>query len=419
MIKKIIIISILLVQSALFGNSIFSRYGWVEQDFGMDIYSQGMGETGIADIHRDNLCISNSALLTTPNKSVFSTSLKFGYDNYDDGKYKYKDKEAHFSYASLIIPVSKNNFLGLRFSSKFHNYLKNCKYFKGDSEYKNYKETNLFDGTVSNIGFAYAHKHNLSGNKQDLEDKYVISIGFGFNYYFGQNIQEREIDFADYSFIDYRENIISKFNGINFSCGFTAKISRLTIGGFFDSKTELNNNYKHNFIFTNYEEQWANEKLPVQIGVGINFCLADNINIESDYRISMWKDIDSKFFDRNSHFVSFGGSYLPAQSNKFIKNIPLRCGFYYKQLPFKLEDNSVDEIAVSCGFDIPIKARLLGKLSIAFQYGMRGTVIHNGYGDRFVKFSIGVFAGDYWKKRRARTEREIPKIEPKYEVEEF
>ncbi len=411
------------MQSSLFANSIFSKYGWVEEDFGMDIYSQGMGEIGIADINRNNLGIANPALLTTANKSIFSTSFKFGYDYYDDGEDKYKDKSAYFPYASLIIPVNKSNFLGLGFSQRFHNYLENCRYYRGDFDYQNYKETSLFDGSISCVGIAYAHKYNLSGNRLNLSGNWQISFGFGFNYYFGQNTKEREIDFTDNSFIDYRENVRSKFDGCNFLFGFTTKISRLTIGGFFENKAKLNSNYSHHLIFTSYEEHWADEELPTQLGGGINYQITEDFSIETDYRISLWKDIKSKNseakLDRNSQFIALGISYLPSYSDKFYRKTSLRAGFYYKQLPFTSDNSYVNEMAVTCGFDVPIKARLLGKLSVAFQYGIRGTVRDNGYSDHFVKFSIGIFAGDEWKKRRRRIDREIPQIDPKYEVEEF
>lgn len=394
---------LIFVFTTCFGSSVFSSKGFVEENYGLDNFSTGMGETGICSIFRNNFSVSNPALIGTVKQSNLCSKLIFGHNYFKDSDREYKDKIAYFPLTNVILPISKNTFFGFNFLEKYHLEFETTQ--DSTSEIGDVLYEKKLNGSVNQLGFSFGKRIK------------TFLIGVNFNYNFGNDITEFNIDFYDSDLVDHFEENVKRFDCTNFSIGFAFPYSKFSFGGFYESKLKMSCNENYSIQSVSDTFYVSEIKFPTQIGLGIGFQISDNFYMESNYRHSFWKDINyPEMNERDSRFISFGLSYFP--KTKFqISNFkfPIRIGGYYKQLPFKKDEYFVEERAVTFGFDIPLKIKNRGKLSLAFICGTRGKISKNGYEDEFIKLSIGFSSIDKWRNpKKYKKDKEIPKMDPKY-----
>ncbi|MCK4359031.1 MAG: hypothetical protein KAW92_09890 [Candidatus Cloacimonetes bacterium] len=394
-------------------SSIFSANGFVEENYGLDNYSIGMGQTGISSLFRKNISICNPALNGTVSQANFSSNLIFGYNYYKDANSKYKDKIADFPYIKIIIPVTKSDFIGISFIEKYHLGLETC---REDSiqDIGNISTYQNLSGSINQIGFSYTRKM-----KSPILG---ILIGANLNYNFGNENNEISIDFDDNEFVDHFECVEKKYECANFSFGFAIPYSKFSFGGFYESTLNMNSDKKYTIQYNpdldfDYIEVVEKKiKFPSQIGLGIGMQITDYLYAETNYRHSFWKNSTySGMNDRDSKFISVGLSYIPYK--KLFWKVPTRLGGYYKQLPCKKNGHFIDEKALTFGFDIPLNEKNKGNISLALIWGVRGDISKNLYKDEFIKLSIGFSSVDLWRNpKKFKKDKEIPKLDKKYEV---
>ena len=408
--KIVFIVIFILISVNSFADSIFSPNGFVEENYGLDNFSTGMGQTGISSIFRRNFSVCNPALNTTVKKTNFFTKMDFGYNYFKDSNDKFEDKIASFPYVSIIIPVGSSIFLGAKFFEKYHLGLETSNEDSLENIGKYFADI-IYDGSINQIGLSIAKKIKN------------ISIGINYNYNFGNKIKELSIDFDDNELEKHFEKLERFYDCTNFSIGINFPISKFSFGGFYESKLKLNSNEKYTIEFASnpdfdlIEESNRNIVLPSQIGLGIGVKPAEFLFIETDYRQTFWKNAtNEKMNKRDSKFYSFGISYLPHR--KIFWKIATRLGGYYKQLPCKINENFIDEKGLTFGFDIPLQVKNKGGLSLAFVWGVRGEVSKNLYSDEFVKVSIGFFSIDWWENpKKYKKDRKIPELGSEFRLE--
>lgn len=412
-VKKLIFVLILLFISTICSSSsIFSSKGFVEENFGLDNYSKGMGQTGICSIFRKNFSICNPALNGTVSKANFSSNLIFGYNYFKDDNSKYKDKISNFPFIKIIIPVNKTTFLGFNFLSKYQLGLETSKDITIQNIGNISTEQNR-TGSINQMGISFSKKIKFLNNSG-------ILIGVNLNYNFGNENNEISIDFDESGFEDYLESIEKKYDCANFSLGLAIPLSKFSFAGYYESTLNMNSNRKHTIQyepdFDFIEVSKEKIKFPSQIGLGMGIKITDFLYAETNYRHSFWKNSTYSGMDeRDSKFVSLGISYLPYR--KLLWKVPTRLGVYYKQLPCKNDDNFINEKALTLGFDIPLKVKNKGKVSLAVIWGVRGNVSKNYYQDEFIRLSIGFSSGDLWRNpKKLRKDKKIPEMDSKYKV---
>jgi len=414
-VKKLIFVLILLFISTICSSSsIFSSKGFVEENFGLDNYSKGMGQTGICSIFRKNFSICNPALNGTVSKANFSSNLIFGYNYFSAKDGKYKDKISNFPFIKIIIPVNKTTFLGFNFLSKYQLGLETSKDTTIQDIGNISTEQNMI-GSINQIGISFSKKIKFLSNSG-------ILIGVNLNYNFGNENNEISIEFDESGFEDYLESIEKKYDCANFSLGLAIPLSKFSFAGYYESTLNMNSNRKHTIQyepdsdFDFIEVSKEKVKFPSQIGLGMGIKITDFLYAETNYRHSFWKNSTySGMDDRDSKFVSLGISYLPYK--KLFWKLPIRLGVYYKQLPCKNNDNFINEKALTLGFDVPLKVKNKGKVSLALIWGYRGNVSKSYYQDEFIRLSIGFSSVDLWRNpKKLRKDKKIPEMDSKYKA---
>jgi hypothetical protein len=188
----IIICGAILCISLQAGNSIFSFYGFPVHNYGRDIYSLGMGDTGASDVFRINTGYANPAMHNRNNYTLFSTGMNMGYtkyhSQYEGIKRTFRDDSLDFPYFNINIPIGRNR-LGVQFNSLASGLVTNYHY--------------LPDGSVeSQTSDKYLYKADLIYSYSFSE----VNQGISANYYFG--ITNSIFQNGNYSNFDTRESII-------------------------------------------------------------------------------------------------------------------------------------------------------------------------------------------------------------------
>jgi len=408
--KKYFVAIIILIFgiSNCFAASIFSPLGYVEENYGVDNFSAGMGQTGICSLNRRNFSSCNPALNTTIRNSNFFSKIDFIFTKYKTTENREFDTETtSFPYVKVVIPLTKQIKLGFKFFDKYHRSLETSNQDSIiDISLADFE--NSFQGAINQFGVSVARKFNN------------ISFGLGLDFNYGFRRREQEIDFDESDFVDYSEINQYLFNGASLTFGFAFPVSRFSFGGFYQTKSSMDSNDKHTIEYLEdsnldySEDSSSSYDLPAEFGIGVGVEINDQFYFETNYRSSFWsKAYNSQEQDlQDSKFFSIGISYFPYEKKWLI---PIRTGGYYKELPYQEEGENIIEKAVTLGFDIPLKLKNKGSINLLFSYGTRGNVSECGFSDEFYKISVGFSSFDRWiNPEKYKKDKKIPKAAPEY-----
>ena len=224
---------ILLLSAAILplaaGNSIFSYDGFPVQFYGKDIYSLGMGDTGASDIFRNNTGYANPALHNLSNRSLFSTGILLGYNQYRSrdaggGESSYLDNSLDFPYFSISIPVKQHR-LGFQFNSYASGVVANQRQV-GDI-----LEKQSMDRYLHRVDLIYSY-----GWKG-------FQAGVSGNYYFGHDVREFSQDSGNGLF-NTNEELSRTYSNPGVTVGVLKYFDTLSLGAHFSLGSKLSGSEK-------------------------------------------------------------------------------------------------------------------------------------------------------------------------------
>ncbi len=404
--KYKLLISLLVISTALFCNSIFSFKGMPLQYYGNDVYGMGMGDTGAADLFRINPNFSNPSVATSTNKVLFSTAVSMGYMWYEDADgNSFRDDGMVLPYFQIAVPIL-NHRLAFSFNSIASGDLENERdtYFEtsaGDTLF--YNETNRLSSSLFKAEGIYAYKNP------------IINIGIGASYYLGHRIRYWKSDFDDSNLTDTKYEIEKTFKNPGFSIGLSKRINQLSIGLTYSNHVKLKGDVEYKFDHDpwsnsmDYTDDYLFEVAP-SISGAFTYRFLERYKASLDVHYDMWEDTD--LYDKNVLKAGLGFAYDPLSGyGKWYERIPIRLGGYIRELPFEADKAKISEQAVTFGTSIPLKSANK-KIELAVQYLSRGNIDDNNLSDRSLMFTFGITGFDIFKKRPKKIEhREIPKAD--------
>lgn len=397
-----IFVAVLIVP--LWSNSVFSPQGLPLKYYGNDVYSLGMGESGIADVFRVNTGYFNPSLPVTSTNVTFSTALSMGYMWYKDSdNNRFRDDGIFFPYFSFSIPLS-NHYIGFNFNS----------YASGNLE--NQKEDVL---TIGDDEFSYTEKNRIRSNifKGDIVYAFkndILNLGLSLNYYFGHRTRRWEIDFDDNLIADARYELERRFKNPGITIGANKRFGSTAVAALYSSPIELEgetirwfNHYPGADTLATKSVQF---EVPTMIAGGITHRFTDYYKASFDLYYELWEQTET--YDKNSFKAAFGLAYDPAETQSvWWKSIPVRVGTYYRQLPFEKNDTGIDEIALSWGTSIPLQSPNK-QIDFAVTYLTRGNTNDHDLSDSSLMFTFGVTGFDIFSRRTRRIgHRDIPEAD--------
>jgi len=391
------IIIMVLISTAIFGNSIFSFEGMPIQSYGCDVYSVGMGGTGSGDLFRVNTNYFNPANVITANKVILSTAVSMGYQWYSDNiGNSYRDNGLFFPYFNFAVPISNHKF-AFNFNSFSSGNIENEK--PGVWEGYEYIEINRINSSIFKAELIYAYKNPF------------VNAGLSLDYYLGHRVRYWEQDFDDIYSPKYE--VEKRFRNAGFSFGINKKIGNLSFGTFYSSAADLEGEtiYKSPDIADTLDlEDKTIYEIPQKISTGITWKFMEKFKVSFDANYELWKN--TEIYDENTYRLALGLAYDPLSGyGQWYERIPLRCGGHYRVLPFEKNNNKIDEKSFSFGGSIPLKSSGK-KIDIGINYLLRGDKNKHGVREKTVMFYFGITGFDIFSKRAKRTgHREIPKVD--------
>lgn len=394
---------LLLLVSGLSAHSVFSFDGLPVQDYNYDVYSLGMGETGISDTFRKNTGFFNPSLSSTLNQVYFSTGISTGYYTFEDSNDSFRNDGVTFPYFNVTIPLGAHR-LGFNYSS----YLSGNAKVRGDEqETENYKfrEINDIKSYIYKGSFLYAYKNPL------------VNVGLSFNYYLGNSERTWRRNYSHIEdmtgvFEDPQYRIRETFGNYGFGIGLNRTFDNISVGAAYHSPVDLVDTAELITIFDDYEIDRPGFLKPHHLAFGLTWRHRDIYRISSDVHYEMWSETDYYTSPRDTWKFSLGLAYQPLWGqDSWLRNIPLRIGGYYREIPFKANNEYLEETAFTLGLSIPLEAPN-SQVDLSLKYSTRGSVGTHGFADENLILSIGISGFDFFRSRQKKTEeREIPEAE--------
>lgn len=403
--QSLFILLISLIFSAvLFANSSFAPFGFGEVSLNKDVYSLGMGKTGVGNLFRINTSLLNPSVALTANnlKIVTAFTKKRVLTQTKEYGSFLNNKSYEFPYFNIIYPKNRNVYAFSFNSAYLANYT-----LEKDNSFNDYK-TNIYK-----TGVVYGKSYPL----------FNAAIGF-YNYGGSLNQTNR----VTTSFLGKDSTYTNKLdfsdNSYGFNLGFSKMTNEFSFGGVFISPVVLENKIKNSIFITdtsNVNTSSINQsdykiKLPALYFFGATYQLRRNLLLSIDFGYEVWKSSDFIKTANNSSSIFFGVDYESNRlAEKWYLKLPLRGGFYYKRLPFEVNNNSVNEVGFTLGFSVPSKNKN-NRIDISINLLKRGDKSKNLREDKSVNLSLGIMGFDILSaKKTLKGKRDIPKANRVYE----
>ncbi len=237
-----------------------------------------------------------------------------------------------------------------------------------------------------------------------------LKLGLAANIFFG-NIEHSINTVMDYNDISYY-SYDSKFSrtdnikGGSFKAGlFIEPIENLyfafAMEKVFQSRTttEMQYGYLHDSIPDVTSVNYSDINLPDMYSFGLSYkwgkvILGTELTMKNFEKISMYKGDNVKF--RNTQQYAFGLSRLGNTYYRagFFDKITYNIGVGYKQLYYNINNEDINEIYGSFGFDIPVVGAAM--LNTAFTFGVRGKAENGLLKEAFGRMNINISLGEVW-----------------------
>lgn len=276
------------------------------------------------------------------------------------------------------------------------------------------------------LGTSYAYKE--------------FSLGFNFNYLFGALDRARDIQFADPTFFNSRNFTRLSLSNVSFDAGalyrhaLKKENQYLSVGAQASLGTDLNAKFTEidytyqltasgievpKDTITNFSNESGTLTLPLRMGFGVAWGKQSSDHaypawtLAADFRMDQWGDFIDQSGNqqlRNGMRIGLGGNIVPQlafvrleRSRNYLAKMQYRAGAYYAETPYQLNGVGVNELGMSFGIGLPLRARNLGpgeerfnQIQFGFTAGRRGNVNDGVVQENFTSFTFGLTLSEKW-----------------------
>lgn len=385
------------------GGSGYSRYGIGDIQFFAGGRSAGMGGTAIALLSSTSLNRINPAGETKLSLTHFTGTFSYEGFRTTDGIQSAYLSSGNFGGAFLALPLSLDN--GLTFTTGFTPYSS-----------VNYKvQSELTIGSVSYTQL-YSGEGGLSTALAGLAIAPIdsLSLGLRVNYLFGQIRSESDATFNSTDFASTKYQRTLNVNGFDVTLGFIytglarltglKSLSGLNIGGILSTATNLNATQENINILSIGQDTLTGKDgkihIPASQGIGFSWLFGEKYLVAGDYFHHLWGDFE--YFGvhppqiRNSTRVSLGVEIQPSRERgaSYWNKVAYRFGSYYLSSYYRIRSESINEVGITSGLDLPIGGDT--QLDLALEYGRRGTTNQGLLLDNIFRLSITLSVAEKW-----------------------
>ncbi len=140
--------------------------------------------------------------------------------------------------------------------------------------------------------------------------------------------------------------------------------------------------------------------VPSEMGIGFSYEKANTYTISLDVRRQSWKENANSEVSgsryRDALKMGLGMEIIPEYTSvsSYFKRVRYRFGVSYQQLPYKINNHTVNDFGINFGWTLPFNT--VSGLDFAFKAGQRGTKANGLVRERYFKFILGATINDRW-----------------------
>ncbi len=407
MIKKIKYLAILLfLANTAFasGGGVYTRYGIGEPVYYYSASKMGLSALGIAYSDPFSINGNNPASWYSINLTRMEASVLFNGSAIANLNTSGKSHYTTFNGFALAVPIYSR--LGIVSSLGIIPYSRvdyKVRFESSDKDLGDFSESFTGDGGLSKL---------YIGSSVKFSD---WAFGATFEYYIGKIEYHSNLVFPDTSSFRNVGYVLHKnYYGVGFTLGVITPdlskffkwndISDFRFGFLLNAAPSIKTDSTvstNNLIGTN---QIANgltlTKLPLKIGVGFSFILKQKFRIAFDFVTQNWSDY--RFADARGKFLNrsfraaIGVEYARPTNrfSSFKEQLRYRVGLSYEKLPFVINGETINQVAISAGVSVPLGFG--NSIDIGLTGGIRGKKDSNIFEEKFIGASVAFSLGELW-----------------------
>lgn len=425
--KSLLLLIILTISTSLLAQertySPYSRFGIGDIEGSGIGRAQGMGGTGVAQRSSYSLNDLNPAAITAIDSFsfIFEGGASYFSQNINTANSSITKSNVIFDYLAMGFPISKRVFTSFGFKPY------SCVGYNAAGT--KYSSPDRVLNTTTGSGTITKAFLNIGG----LAVK-NFSVGINVGYLFGTQKHITYTEFLDEpNALKSGSSRIVKVNDLtlDFGAQYTYNFNsskRLILGAAVTPEADLDGQVdlmvQSGYYYTTSpddENLFADEnvatlndttvnlstigsKLPLRIGLGATYEVANKLSTSIDYTMGNWSQ--TPFYENitettNSHYINAGAEYIPndiSHDNLFAR-IRYRAGFFYKKDYIVLNDYQLTDYGITFGAGIPMK-RSKNSVNFSIKYGTRGTTDFGLVKENYFRISVDVIMHEYWFVKR-------------------
>lgn len=136
---------------------------------------------------------------------------------------------------------------------------------------------------------------------------------------------------------------------------------------------------------------------PRTLGFGISYQKPNTYIIGIDVESQSWKKSSNKRNTfKNQYKVSMGGEWTPDfdNVNAYFKRATYRMGFNYLQMPYIVNDRTINDFGINFGASLPVSGA--SSVDLSFKFGQLGNTNNGLIKESYYKIALGATINDRW-----------------------
>ncbi|MCG8411358.1 MAG: outer membrane protein transport protein [Bacteroidales bacterium] len=212
----------------------------------------------------------------------------------------------------------------------------------------------------------------------DINEKYFLVVGLSYSSNVKFNSKNTIGTFTTNNFNTKNRNVLDFFGGIMLS----SNIGRM------------------DYIDTiSLNEQRKTIEIPAKYSIGFSTGIKDKLIIGFDYSQQDWSNAKTFNSDKNytlDQKFNLGVEYTPNKDalRNYFKVISYRAGLYFNKNYLKLNNKQINSYGISVGIGMPIIANT--KLNISYTYGKKGTTDNRLIQETYSLIGVNLTFYDIW-----------------------
>ena len=383
----------------------YTSFGIGDIQYSSSIRTESMNILGIS-LYGDYVNNMNPAANTRLSFTNVTASFRYNFLKSSDNSKNISASNGNVQGLNIGIPFNQSNgwVLNLGF-----NPLSQINYKVitiGNLYGKDYTETYAGNGGMTRINLGMTYK--IFSN---------ISVGFEYNYAFGDL---KRISYLDFNDANYQNSYIRKENNINgsffkggliFDIGKILKakaIDNLVIGVLYQSKlnlkSELDGIFGSSTGLDTIRSLNGDIEIPQAFGFGITNSFG-RVIVSSDFLYQQWSDYkeggNTLGIYQNTFRWGLGFAITPPVKKdlSFWDGIEYRFGGFIDNSYFKINNQQINGYGLGIGFGIPINH--FNSIDLGFNFYTRGKTEQGFIKDNYFKITAGLNFGELWFLKRA------------------